>query len=93
MKISYEEWKKNMEEGIVDIIDDRLYGKYMKKYENDKKEEHDEEEEDEEELQKELEIQEDNYNYSIIVLILSISIITIFNLDKIQDIIINNIGI
>ena len=84
MTISYEEWKKNMDEGIVDIIDDRLYGKYMKKYEK---------ENEEKEQIKELEIQENNYNYSIVVLILSISVITIFNLDKIQDIIINNIGI
>ncbi len=48
---------------------------------------------EEKEQIKELEIQENNYNYSIVVLILSISVITIFNLDKIQDIIINNIGI
>ena len=90
MTISYEEWKKNMEEGIVDIIDDRLYGKYMKKYENENLES---DKEELEEVKKELEIQENNYNYSIVVLILSISVITIFNLDKIQDIIINNIVI
>jgi len=78
MTISYEEWKKNMEQGIVDIIDDRLYGKYMKKYEKEDSEK---------------EIQENNINYSIIVLILGIVIITFLNVNKIQDIIINNIGI
>ena len=62
----------------------------MKKYENENLES---DKEELEEVKKELEIQENNYNYSIVVLIFSISAITIFNLDKIQDIIINNIGV
>jgi len=95
MKITYEKWKNNIENGIVDIISDKTYEKYMQMYENEKIVKEIVEEIVEDTFEKNVEDTVENLNLLNIYFSICFSFIAciFYNKENIKDVIINFFGI
>ena len=99
MKITYEKWKNNIENGIVDIISDKTYEKYMQMYENENivKEKIEDIVEDTIEYQNENNVEDIVENLNLLHFCFSIYfsfiVFILYNKENIKDVIINFFGI
>lgn len=99
MKITYEKWKNNIENGIVDIISDKTYEKYMQMYENENivKETIEDIVEDTIEYQNENNVEDIVENLNLLHFCFSIYfsfiVFILYNKENIKDVIINFFGI